>query len=73
MYEAHSKLCWTIPWTSDYLPAVRQVNPYPLGEGRDRMAERSIIIIGAGMAGLSAGCYAQMNGYNTQVFEMHDI
>ena len=33
---------------------------------------RSMIIIGAGIAGLSAGCYGQMNGYQTQVFEMHD-
>lgn len=33
---------------------------------------RSIIIIGAGIAGLSAGCYAQMNGYKTRLFEMHD-
>lgn len=33
---------------------------------------KSMIIIGAGIAGLSAGCYAQMNGYQTQVFEMHD-
>ncbi len=32
---------------------------------------KSIIIIGAGMGGLSAGCYGQMNGYNTQIFEMH--
>jgi phytoene dehydrogenase-like protein len=32
----------------------------------------SIIIIGAGIAGLSAGCYGQMNGYSTQVFELHD-
>jgi phytoene dehydrogenase-like protein len=30
-----------------------------------------IIIIGAGIAGLSAGCYAQMNGYRSQIFEMH--
>jgi phytoene dehydrogenase-like protein len=30
-----------------------------------------IIIIGAGIAGLAAGCYAQMNGYRTQIFEMH--
>jgi len=36
------------------------------------MAEKSIIIIGAGLAGLSAGCYGQMNGYRTQIFEMHD-
>ena len=34
--------------------------------------EKSIIIIGAGIAGLSAGCYSQMNGYHTQIFEMHD-
>ena len=32
--------------------------------------EKSIIIIGAGIAGLSAGCYGQMNGYRTQIFEM---
>ena len=32
---------------------------------------RSIIIIGAGMGGLAAGIYGQMNGYETQVFEMH--
>jgi phytoene dehydrogenase-like protein len=30
-----------------------------------------IIIIGAGIAGLSAGCYAQMNGYRSRIFEMH--
>jgi phytoene dehydrogenase-like protein len=35
------------------------------------MPEKSIIIIGAGMAGLSAGCYGQMNGYRTQIFEKH--
>ncbi len=32
---------------------------------------RSIIIIGAGMGGLAAGIYGQMNGYATQIFEMH--
>ena len=37
------------------------------------MAEKSIVIIGAGLAGLSAGCYAQMNGYRTRIFEMHDL
>ncbi|MBK9613853.1 FAD/NAD(P)-binding protein [Candidatus Amarobacter glycogenicus] len=35
--------------------------------------EKSIIIIGAGVAGLAAGCYAQMNGYRSQIFELHDI
>ena len=33
---------------------------------------KSISIIGAGIAGLAAGCYGQMNGYETQIFEMHD-
>jgi len=32
---------------------------------------RSIIIIGAGMGGLAAGIYGQINGYETQIFEMH--
>ena len=30
-----------------------------------------IIIIGAGMGGLSAGIYGQMNGYDTEIYEMH--
>jgi len=34
---------------------------------------KSIIIVGAGMSGLSAGCYAQMNGFKTTIFEMHSI
>ncbi|MGO4262210.1 phytoene desaturase family protein [Lysobacter sp. TAB13] len=33
----------------------------------------NMIIIGAGLGGLSTGCYAQMNGYKTQIFEMHEI
>jgi len=36
------------------------------------MANKSIIIIGAGIAGLSAGCYARMNGYRSTIFELHD-
>lgn len=34
---------------------------------------KSIAIIGAGIAGLSAGCYGQMNGYQTTIFEAHDL
>ncbi|MFN8442832.1 MAG: NAD(P)/FAD-dependent oxidoreductase [Caldilineaceae bacterium] len=34
---------------------------------------KSIIIIGGGIAGLAAGCYGQMNGYRTQIFEMHNL
>ena len=37
------------------------------------MSNKSIIIIGAGIGGLSAGCYAQMNGFNTEIFEMHNL
>ena len=35
------------------------------------MSEKSIIIIGAGLAGLSAGCYGRMNGYRTRILEHH--
>jgi phytoene dehydrogenase-like protein len=34
---------------------------------------RSVIIIGAGIAGLSAGIYARMNGYQSRIFEMHNL
>ncbi|MBN2239863.1 MAG: NAD(P)/FAD-dependent oxidoreductase [Dehalococcoidales bacterium] len=34
------------------------------------MTAGSMIIIGAGIAGLSTGCYGQMNGYHTHIFEM---
>ena len=37
-----------------------------------RNCSDTIIIIGAGISGLAAGCYAQMNGYRSQIFEMHD-
>jgi len=36
------------------------------------MNEPAIVIIGAGIAGLSAGCYAQMNGYQTLILEKHN-
>jgi len=35
------------------------------------MAEKSLIVIGAGLAGLATGCYAQMNGYRTRILEQH--
>jgi phytoene dehydrogenase-like protein len=35
--------------------------------------EKSIIIIGGGIAGLAAGCYGQLNGYHTKIFEMHHL
>ncbi len=36
------------------------------------MSSKSIVIIGAGLAGLATGCYAQMNGYKTKIFEMQE-
>jgi phytoene dehydrogenase-like protein len=32
-----------------------------------------VIIIGAGVSGLSVGCYLQMNGFDTEIFEMHNL
>ncbi|MGC5346900.1 phytoene desaturase family protein [Streptomyces sp. DT171] len=32
-----------------------------------------MIVIGGGLGGLSTGCYAQMNGYRSRIFEMHEI
>ncbi|HUU78445.1 MAG TPA: NAD(P)/FAD-dependent oxidoreductase [candidate division Zixibacteria bacterium] len=37
------------------------------------MTGRNVVVIGAGIAGLSAGCYLQMNGYKSKIFELHDI
>jgi phytoene dehydrogenase-like protein len=34
---------------------------------------KKIIIIGAGIAGLVAGCYGRINGYDTEIFERHDL
>ena len=31
-----------------------------------------VVIIGGGIAGLSCGCYLQMNGYRTEILEMND-
>jgi 2-polyprenyl-6-methoxyphenol hydroxylase-like FAD-dependent oxidoreductase len=37
------------------------------------MNEKSIVIVGAGMAGLSSGCYSRMNGYKATILEMNSI
>jgi len=37
------------------------------------LAQKTIIIVGAGVAGLAAGYYAQVNGYKTRIFELHDL
>ena len=43
------------------------------GSGGAKVTEKSLIIIGAGLAGLSTGCYAQMNGYQSHIFEHHSV
>jgi phytoene dehydrogenase-like protein len=35
------------------------------------VTEKSVVIIGAGLAGLSTGCFSQMNGYQSHIFEHH--
>lgn len=33
----------------------------------------TMIIVGAGMAGLSTGCYAQMNGFKSEIYESNRV
>ncbi|MEE4260731.1 MAG: NAD(P)/FAD-dependent oxidoreductase [Bacteroidales bacterium] len=35
--------------------------------------QKKVIIIGAGLAGMSAGSYLQMNGFNTEIFESYSM
>jgi len=34
---------------------------------------KKVVIIGGGIAGLSAGIYSAMNGFDTEIIEMHDV
>ena len=34
---------------------------------------KKIVIIGGGVAGLSAGIYARLNGFDTEIIEMHSV
>ncbi|OPY37380.1 MAG: hypothetical protein A4E35_01296 [Methanoregula sp. PtaU1.Bin051] len=34
---------------------------------------QSLVIIGGGIAGLAAGCYAKMNGFDVEIHEMHNL
>jgi phytoene dehydrogenase-like protein len=40
---------------------------------KNNTSKKSIIIIGGGFAGLASGIYAQLNGYRTEIFEMHNL
>ncbi len=35
--------------------------------------KKSVVIVGAGISGLTAGCYAQMSGFETTVYEANDF
>lgn len=37
-----------------------------------KLPNKSLIIIGGGLAGLATGCYGQMNGYETRIFETQE-
>lgn len=37
------------------------------------MARNKVLIIGGGIAGFAAGTYLRMNGYDTEIFEMHTL
>lgn len=34
---------------------------------------KKMMIIGAGISGLATGCYAQMNGFEVEIYEMHNL
>jgi len=34
---------------------------------------KKIVIIGAGIAGLSAGVYARLNGFDAEIYENHTL
>ena len=35
--------------------------------------KKKIVVIGGGVAGLSSGIYSQLNGFETEIYEMHTI
>jgi hypothetical protein len=45
----------------------------PGNKSQSIACQKTVIIIGAGIAGLSTGIYAQMNGYRSRIYELHTI
>ena len=57
----------------NYLYSTTRINQQEQIKRREKtMSKKKIIIIGSGIAGLSAGCYLQINGYDTEIFELHN-
>ena len=56
------------PTRDEPLISPEKVSPGTVSSGK----KPSLIIIGGGISGLSAGCYAAMNGFSVTVLEMHD-
>ncbi|MFF4084041.1 phytoene desaturase family protein [Streptomyces sp. NPDC001777] len=50
--------------------SVETADPWSTREGGKGDSPR-VIVIGAGVAGMSTGCYAQMNGMRSRIFEKH--
>lgn len=38
-------------------------------DGHPLMSDKHLVIVGCGLAGLSAGCYARRNGFRTTIIE----
>jgi phytoene dehydrogenase-like protein len=55
--------------TTDYPHLNRKI----LQKIMDQSKKKKVLIIGAGIAGMSAGCYLQMNGYDTEIFESNSM
>jgi phytoene dehydrogenase-like protein len=36
------------------------------------MTISKVLVIGGGVAGLSVGCYLQLSGFQTEIFEAHN-
>jgi phytoene dehydrogenase-like protein len=59
--------------TADRKTCQLQIETFIFSEEKDFSMEPTLVIIGGGVAGLAAGCYAQINGLSSTVYEMHSI
>lgn len=52
---------------------MRQLAPSPFCRYTRFMKKRSVVVIGAGIAGLSAAVYLQRSGFDVTIYEQHEI